>query len=156
MQDPLFLILVSDPQDQQGGSIRIFTFCPSTMPFDLILGPDSPSMNEPCRGTVGEQKTKYSWFIYLSGSCFSSFLFLTLLRIRICILSIELCSNWSGVCIELYSIMHTNISLNHGLVLNGRDSIQIKLFYILLNSIFDSVKFVIKSELFYDFNSLLK
>ncbi|KAG9455494.1 hypothetical protein H6P81_000002 [Aristolochia fimbriata] len=30
----------------------IFTCCPSTTPFGLILGPDSPSVDEPCGGTL--------------------------------------------------------------------------------------------------------
>ncbi|KAL5573227.1 hypothetical protein UlMin_022824 [Ulmus minor] len=30
----------------------IFTCCPLTMPFGLILGPDSPSVDEPCGGTL--------------------------------------------------------------------------------------------------------
>ncbi|PHU07015.1 hypothetical protein BC332_23504 [Capsicum chinense] len=35
------------------GSTGIFTCCPSIMPFGLILGPDSPFMEELCRGTLG-------------------------------------------------------------------------------------------------------
>ncbi|KAI5353906.1 hypothetical protein L3X38_006800 [Prunus dulcis] len=34
------------------GSTGIFTCCPSTTPFGLILGPDSPSVDEPCGGTL--------------------------------------------------------------------------------------------------------
>ncbi len=35
-----------------GDHTRIFTRCPLTMPFRLILGLDSPSMDEPCEGTL--------------------------------------------------------------------------------------------------------
>ncbi|PPD97659.1 hypothetical protein GOBAR_DD05319 [Gossypium barbadense] len=35
------------------GSIGIFTCSPLTMPFSLILGPNSPSVDEPCGGTLG-------------------------------------------------------------------------------------------------------
>lgn len=33
-------------------STGISTCCPSTTPFGLILGPDSPSVDEPCGGTL--------------------------------------------------------------------------------------------------------
>jgi len=32
---------------------KTFTCRPSTTPFGLILGPDSPSVDEPCGGTLG-------------------------------------------------------------------------------------------------------
>ncbi|KAF8025388.1 hypothetical protein BT93_F2281 [Corymbia citriodora subsp. variegata] len=40
------------PSGPTRGSTRIFTCCPSTTPFGLILGLDSPSVDEPCRGTL--------------------------------------------------------------------------------------------------------
>ncbi|EXC01914.1 hypothetical protein L484_018826 [Morus notabilis] len=40
------------PSGPTRGSTGIFTCCPSTTPFGLILGPDSPSVDEPCRGTL--------------------------------------------------------------------------------------------------------
>ncbi|PIN17982.1 hypothetical protein CDL12_09352 [Handroanthus impetiginosus] len=40
------------PSRPTNGSTGIFTCCLSTMPFGLILGPDSPSMDEPCGGTL--------------------------------------------------------------------------------------------------------
>ncbi|KAL0763586.1 hypothetical protein Bca101_079737 [Brassica carinata] len=41
------------PSGPTRGSTGIFTCCPSTTPFGLILGPDSPSVVEPCGGTLG-------------------------------------------------------------------------------------------------------
>ncbi|MCD9559807.1 hypothetical protein HAX54_018107, partial [Datura stramonium] len=40
------------PSGPTRGSTGIFTCCPSTTPFGLILGPDSPSVDEPCGGTL--------------------------------------------------------------------------------------------------------
>ncbi|KAI5424420.1 hypothetical protein KIW84_030564 [Lathyrus oleraceus] len=40
------------PSGPTRGSTGILTCCPSTTPFGLILGPDLPSVDEPCGGIL--------------------------------------------------------------------------------------------------------
>ncbi|KAJ6871704.1 hypothetical protein NC652_037151 [Populus alba x Populus x berolinensis] len=49
-EDQCFFLL--RPSGLTRGSIGIFACCPSTTAFGLILGPDWPSVDEPCRGTL--------------------------------------------------------------------------------------------------------